>query len=76
VGRYDGLVIVAPMLERSNWRFADLIDAPASSEAMVALRGVETLAARSDPPTFLGQSRGAHGARSEATKAGTETDNR
>jgi hypothetical protein len=43
VGRDDGLVIVAPKLERCNRRFGDLIDAPATSEAMAALRGAETI---------------------------------
>jgi hypothetical protein len=46
-------VIVAPMLERSNRRFGDLIDAPASSEAMAALRGAETIGRPFGSPAFL-----------------------
>src|SRR6202035_1162656 len=50
VGRDDGLVIVAPMLERCNRRFRDL---PASSEAMAALRGAETIRRPLRSPAFL-----------------------
>jgi putative transposase len=46
-------VIVAPILERSNRRFGDLIDAPASSEAMAALRGAETIGRPLGSPAFL-----------------------
>jgi hypothetical protein len=46
-------VIVAPILERSNRRFGDLIDAPASSEAMAALRGAETISRPLGSPAFL-----------------------
>jgi putative transposase len=53
VGRDDGLVIVAPMLERCNRRFGDLIDAPASPEAMAALRGAETIGRPLGSPAFL-----------------------
>ena len=41
------------MLERSNRRFGDLIDAPASSEAMAALRGAETISRPLGSPAFL-----------------------
>ncbi|MFZ0210381.1 MAG: hypothetical protein WAL59_30475 [Roseiarcus sp.] len=53
MGRDDGLVIVAPMLERCNRRFGDLIDAPGSSEATVALRGAETIGRPLGSPAFL-----------------------
>jgi hypothetical protein len=69
VGRYDGLVVVAPMLERSNRRFGDLIDAPASSEAMAALRGAETIG-RARITRLPMSPRAAHGARSEALRSG------
>ena len=41
--RDDGLATVAPLLERCDFRFGDRIDAPASDEAMTALRGAETI---------------------------------
>ena len=41
--RDDALAAVAPLLERCNFRFGDLIDAPASDEAMAALRAAETI---------------------------------
>src|ERR1700678_2051139 len=41
--RDDGLVSVAPLLDRCNRRFIDLIDQPAASETMSALRGAETI---------------------------------
>jgi REP-associated tyrosine transposase len=52
-GRDDGLATVAPLLERCNFRFGDLIDAPASDEAMAALRGAETIGRPLGSPAFL-----------------------
>ena len=51
--RDDALVIVAPLLERCNGRFGDLIDAPASNQAMAALRGAETIGRQLGAPAFL-----------------------
>jgi hypothetical protein len=67
-------VIVAPMLERSNRRFGDLIDAPASSEALAALRGAETIGRPLGSPPLPGPPRAAHGARSEALGSGVLRD--
>jgi len=69
VGRDDGLAIVAPMLERCNGRFGDPIDA---ARRGLARRGNDRPPARI--ARLPGSPRGAHGARSEATQAGTETD--
>ena len=51
--RDDALAAVAPLLERCNFRFGDLIDAPASDEAMAALRGAETIGRPLGSPAFL-----------------------
>jgi putative transposase len=42
-GRDDGLVEVAPLIERSGGRFADLIAAPAEPGQIAALRAAETI---------------------------------
>jgi putative transposase len=42
-GRDDGLVSVAPILERCGGRFGDLIDQPVAAERMAALRAAETI---------------------------------
>jgi len=42
-GSDDRLVRVAPLLERSGGRFADLIETPAAAEAMAVLRAAETI---------------------------------
>ncbi|MGD0642776.1 MAG: transposase [Roseiarcus sp.] len=52
-GRDDGLVSVAPLIERCAGRFADLLDAPASAEAVSALRAAETIGRPLGPPAFL-----------------------
>jgi putative transposase len=41
--RDDGLVIVAPLIERSGGRFADWIETRAAPEALSALRAAETI---------------------------------
>jgi putative transposase len=51
--RDDGLVSVAPLLDRCNGRFIDLIDQPAASETMSALRGAETIGRPLGSPAFL-----------------------
>jgi len=51
--RDDGLATVAPLLERCGFRFVDLIDAPASDEAMAALRRAETIGRPLGSPAFL-----------------------
>jgi putative transposase len=75
VARDDALTTVAPLLERCNRRFGELIDAPASNEAMAALRGGNDRPpagiARLPPPP-----RRPHRPRSEATKTGSEADPR
>ena len=42
-GRDDGLVTVAPLIERSGGRFADWIETPAAPAALSALRAAETI---------------------------------
>ena len=51
--RDDALATVAPLLARCNGRFGDLIDAPASNEAVAALRGAETIGRPLGSPAFL-----------------------
>jgi len=51
--RDDVVATVAPLLERCSFRFGDLIDAPASDEAMAALRGAETIGRPLGSPAFL-----------------------
>jgi putative transposase len=51
--RDDGLVNVAPLLDRCNGRFVDLIDSPAANEAISALRGAETIGRPLGSPPFL-----------------------
>ena len=46
LGRDDGLVSVAPLIERCGGRFADLIETAPSVEALSALRAAERSAAR------------------------------
>jgi putative transposase len=51
--RDDGLVKVAPLLDRCNGRFVDLIDLPAGNEAISALRGAETIGRPLGSAAFL-----------------------
>ena len=51
--RDDGLVNVAPLLDRCNGRFVDLMDHPAANKAMAALRGAETIGRPLGSPAFL-----------------------
>ena len=51
--RDDGLVSVAPLLERCGGRFADLIDAPPAAERVAALRAAETIGRPLGSPDFL-----------------------
>ena len=68
-GRDDGLVAVAPLLDRCGGRFDDLIEAVASDGVMAALRGAETIGRPLGSPDFPGSSRSADGTRPEAAKA-------
>jgi putative transposase len=52
-GQDDGLVSVAPLMDRSAGRFADLLGQPVSVEAMSALRAAETIGRPLGSPTFL-----------------------
>ena len=52
-GRDDALVVVAPLLERSGGRFADLIETPVAPEAIAALRGAETIGRPLGSSSFL-----------------------
>jgi putative transposase len=52
-GRDDGLVSVAPLLDRSGGRFADLLGAPVPAEAISALRAAETIGRPLGSPAFL-----------------------
>jgi putative transposase len=51
--RDDGLVRVAPLIERCGGRFADLIEAAPSAEAVSALRAAETIGRPVGSPGFL-----------------------
>jgi hypothetical protein len=42
-GLDDGLVSIAPLLERCGGRFSDMIDQPAAPERIAALLGAETI---------------------------------
>jgi putative transposase len=52
-GQDDGLVSVAPLIDRSGGRFADLLDAPLPAETISALRAAETIGRPLGSPTFL-----------------------
>jgi putative transposase len=51
--RDDGWVAVAPLLERRRGQFQDVIDPPATAEAMSAPRGAETTGRPLGSPAFL-----------------------
>ena len=50
--RDDALVSSAPLLDRCNGRFVDLIDQPAANEATSALRGAQTIGRPLGSPAF------------------------
>ena len=52
-GRDDGLVSVAPLIERCGGRFADLIETAPPAEAVSALRAAETIGRPVGSPGFL-----------------------
>ncbi len=52
-GRGDGLVDVAPLIERCSGRFADLIDAAPDETAIAALRAGETIGRPVGASSFL-----------------------
>ena len=52
-GQDDGLVRVAPLIDRSGGRFADLLDAPLPAETISALRAAETIGRPLGSPAFL-----------------------
>ncbi len=52
-GRDDELVRVAPLIERTAGRFADLIETAPSTEALSALRAAETIGRPLGSPAFL-----------------------
>ncbi len=52
-GRDDGLVTVAPLLDRCGGRFADLLESEADPAALAALRAAETLGRPLGSPDFL-----------------------
>jgi len=60
-GRDDGLVTVAPLIERCGGRFADLIAAPVAPETASALRAAETIGRPLGSPAFLDRIRAATG---------------
>src|SRR5271165_3871638 len=53
LGRDDGLVSVAPLIERSGGCFADLIETAPSAGAVSALRAAETIGRPVGSPAFL-----------------------
>ncbi len=53
LGRDDGLVSVAPLIERCGGRFADLIETAPSVEALSALRAAETIGRPVGSSAFL-----------------------
>ncbi len=52
-GRDDGLVSVAPLMDRCSGRFSDLLDAPVSAEAVSALRAAGTIGLPLGSASFL-----------------------
>ena len=52
-GRDDGLVAVAPLIERTAGRFADLITTDPTPEELAALRAAETIGRPLGSPAFL-----------------------
>ena len=52
-GRDDVLVSVEPLLERCGGRFADLLDVPAATGTLSALRAAETIGRPLGSPAFL-----------------------
>ena len=52
-GRDDGLVSVAPLIDRCGGRFVDLLDAPVRAEAISALRASETIGRPLGSASFL-----------------------
>ena len=52
-GRDDGLVIVAPLLDRIDGRFADLLDSGPTPEELAAIRAAETIGRPLGAPAFL-----------------------
>jgi putative transposase len=52
-GRDDGLVTVAPLLDRIDGRFADLIATGPTPEELAALRAAETIGRPLGAPRFL-----------------------
>jgi putative transposase len=51
--RDDGLVTVAPLLERSGGRFADLLETAAPIDTIATLRAAETIGRPIGSPSFL-----------------------
>jgi len=52
-GRDDGLVTVAPLLDRLDGRFADLLDTAPAPERLAAIRAAETIGRPLGSPAFL-----------------------
>jgi putative transposase len=52
-GRDDGLVTVAPLVDRIDGRFADLIDTAPTAEQLAAIRAAETIGRPLGSPAFL-----------------------
>ena len=52
-GRDDGLVTVAPLIERTARRFADLLDEGPTQQELAALRAAETIGRPLGSPAFL-----------------------
>ena len=52
-GRDDGLVAVAPLLDRRAGRFADLLDDEPAPATLAALRAAETIGRPLGSPDFL-----------------------
>jgi putative transposase len=52
-GRDDGLVVVAPLIERTNGRFADMLDTEPTPAELAALRSAETIGRPLGASAFL-----------------------
>ncbi len=52
-GRDDGLVTIAPLIDRIDGRFADLIDTAPTAEDLAAIRAAETIGRPLGAPAFL-----------------------
>ena len=75
-GQDDGLVSVAPLVDRSAGRFAELLGQPVPAEAISALRAAETIGRPLGSPTFLDRLAATTGRDPRPRRRGTEAEGR